>query len=140
MVNFSIFLTACATIFAAYAAWMSYKVSKDSLRFQQNFSMNQQTIFQLRSTIDKLRILSTYLPNVENLSDESFLKIEPLFESVKKDIEYLCTRKEDLYISNICEISDMHYLVKEVSKNNNFLNDCIKDLEKYTYSFFTKLS
>jgi len=67
--NISLVLTAFATFFAAVAAWCSYSVSKNSLKFQKNYAMNQNLLNDLNCTINKafeLRLIMSSDPDESN--------------------------------------------------------------------------
>jgi len=55
--NTLLILTTTATIFAAIAAWCSYKVSKNSLNFQKNYAKNQKLIDEFNRIIYKAETL-----------------------------------------------------------------------------------
>lgn len=68
--NGSLVLTALATLFAAIAAWFSYLVSRNSLRFQKSYARNQGLINNLNSVITKVRVLRTLMEDPGGISDE----------------------------------------------------------------------
>jgi len=97
--------TAIATIFAALAAWFSFKVSKDSLQFQKNYAKNQSLINELNRTIYKAETLQILIPKPLEMSDSEYESLDPLLNELKSSLERLNIRNivnyESLKISSI---------------------------------------
>jgi len=124
--NTSLTLTTAATIFAAIAAWCSYKVSKNSLDFQKNYTKNQNLINELNRIIYKAETLQILIPKPLDLSDTEFESIEPLLIELKSELERLSIREivkyKDLKISSVESKFDL-------ARDNSSLKEIIEKLE-----------
>ncbi|MBU1668996.1 hypothetical protein KKC13_11310 [bacterium] len=121
--NISLILTTSATIFAAIAAWCSYKVSKNSLDFQKKYAKNQNLINELNRIIYTAETLQILIPKPQELSDDEFESIEPLLIKLQSELERLNTREiikyEDLKISLVKSKFD---LVRDYSSLKEVIN------------------
>lgn len=123
-------LTAAATFFAAFSAWMSYRVSDRSLSFQKNYSKNQQLITKLNSIISKLRTVKHLTSNPLKISDEQFGTIEPLFLEARLELEKLEETGVFNYRSHkISEISSLREIIDQMSPENTYITEVIQALE-----------
>ena len=131
--NTSLILTTAATIFAAIAAWSSYKVSKNSLNFQKNYAKNQTLINEFNRIIYKAETLQTLITDQPELSDDKFESIEPLFLELKSELKRLNRREivkyGDLKISSVESMFDL-------SKDDSCLKEVINKLEEKTAEIF----
>jgi len=122
--NTSLILTTTATVFAAIAAWCSYKVSKNSLDFQKKYAKNQNLINELNRIIYTAETLQILIPKPLELSDTEFESIEPLLLDLKSGLERLDTREiikyEDLKISSVETKFD---LVRDYSSLKELINE-----------------
>ncbi len=127
----SISITAIATLCAAFAAWMSYQVSKNTLEFQKKYSKNQQLIGRLNIDISKLHTLKYLISNPLSIADEKFESIEPLLIELKAELQSL---EEigvfDYATSKISKVSSLSEMVDHMAKENNYITEVIKVLEK----------
>jgi len=125
--NTSLILTTTATIFAAIAAWCSYKVSKNSLDFQKNYAKNQSLINELNRIIYKAETLQILIPKPNDLSDDEFESIELLLHELKSELERLNIRRivkyEELKISSVESKFDL-------ARDNSSLKEVINKLEE----------
>ena len=78
-----------AAIASALAAWMSYRTSVQSLRFQKNIAKNQIHLQKLNSATTRLNSLKDILNNIFGSSDEKFISIDPLYLEIKSDLQAL---------------------------------------------------
>lgn len=123
-------LTTAATLFAALSAWMSYRVSDNSLSFQKNYAKNQQLVTQLNSTISKLRTVKYLISNALAISDEQFGTIEPLFIEARLDLQRLEEIGAFDYSSyKISKVTSLGEAIDEMSAENTYLTEVIHALE-----------
>lgn len=123
-------LTTAATLFAALSAWMSYRVSDNSLSFQKNYAKNQQLVAQLNSTISKLRTVKYLISNALAISDEQFGTIEPLFIEARLDLQRLEEIGAFDYSSyKISKVTSLGEVIDEMSAENTYLTEVIHALE-----------
>jgi hypothetical protein len=131
--NTSLILTTVATIFAAIAAWCSYKVSKNSLDFQKNYAKNQNLINEINRIIYKAETLQILIPKPLDLSDDEFESIEPLLLELKSELERLNISKivkyEALKISSVETMFDL-------AKDDSSLKEVINKLEEKKAGIF----
>ncbi|MEJ3671284.1 hypothetical protein WFH35_03525 [Vibrio vulnificus] len=86
---FFVGLSAISTLAAAAAAWFSYQVSKDNFKFQKKVTNNQATSYQFNHILVLLIKLKVELNDIEALSDDEFLMLEPKLQEIKKQINVL---------------------------------------------------
>lgn len=128
--NGSLVLTALATLFAAIAAWFSYLVSRNSLRFQKSYARNQGLINNLNSVITKVRVLRTLMEDPGGISDEQFQSIEPLFSEIKADLQNLNDIGViDFSSMKISRITSFGEMIDHMAKNNAYLSEVVDALE-----------
>nr|WP_302982542.1 hypothetical protein [Plesiomonas shigelloides] len=82
-------LSAFSAFAAAVAAWISLKVSRDSLTFQKKFASNQVVSVQLNSILSLLINIRLVLCDVYGSTDSEFSRIESTFENLQKQIKSL---------------------------------------------------
>ncbi|EGR0671428.1 hypothetical protein U2G71_004205 [Vibrio vulnificus] len=80
-------LSAISAFFAAVAAWFSFKVSRESLRFQKKLASNQVVSVQLNSVLSLLINVRLVLSDVYGSPDEEFSSVESTFREFKKQIK-----------------------------------------------------
>lgn len=126
-------LSAISTLFAAIAAWFSFRVARNSLDFQKNYAKNQNLIIQLNRAIYMAETLQILIPKPLDMSDEDFDSIDPLLQNLKSELERLGRRNivnyQELKISNIKNKFD---LVREF----NSLEEVIHKLEAANSKIF----
>ncbi|EOX1815513.1 hypothetical protein ACPDXT_003401 [Vibrio cholerae] len=86
---FFVGLSAISTLAAAAAAWFSYQVSKDNFKFQKKVTNNQATSYQFNHILVLIIKLKVELNDIEALSDDEFLMLEPKLQEIKKQINVL---------------------------------------------------
>lgn len=125
--------TALATALAALAAWLSFKVSNNSLRFQKNFARNQSLINELNRVIYQAETLLILIPKPLEMSDSEYESLDPLLNELKSSLERLNIRSivnyRNLKINSICNHLDL-------AKDNSCLNEIINELEKVKDGIF----
>ncbi|MCF6254510.1 MAG: hypothetical protein L3J38_07160, partial [Thiomicrorhabdus sp.] len=67
--NVLLIFTTIATAFAAFAAWFSYSVSRNTLKFQKNYAKNQNLLNELNSTLKEARALKLIMSSEPNESN-----------------------------------------------------------------------
>lgn len=127
---FFVGLSTAATIFAALSAWMSYRVSNNSLNFQKNYAKSKQLTDQLNSTISKLREVKYLISNTMAISDDQFRTIEPLFIEVRLELQ----RLEEIGVFNysshqISKVTSLSEMIDEMSSENTYITEVINALE-----------
>lgn len=123
-------LTTGATLFAALSAWMSYRVSENSLSFQKNYAKNQQLIAQLNSTVSKLRTVKHLISNTTVISDDQFGTIEPLFIEARQDLQRLEEIGAFDYSScPISKVTNLGEMIDQMSSENTYITEVIDALE-----------
>ena len=133
----SILLTTAATIFAALAAFLSYLVSKNSLKFQKSYSKNQCLIYRINLVISKIKTLRILISNPLSVSDDKFISIQPIFLEMKSELESLKELNALKYSSlKLSKIISLEELMEHISDNHSFLFDVINDLEKKINDMF----
>ncbi len=125
--------TSIATIFAALAAWFSFKVSNNSLQFQKNYARNQSLINELNRVIYQAETLLILIPKPLEMSDSEYESLDPLLVELKSLLERLNIRSivnyEGLKISSINNYLDL-------AKDNSCLSEIIIELEKIKDGIF----
>ncbi len=135
--NISVVLNTAATLFAAIAAWFSFVVSKNSLKFQKNYAKNQNLINKLNITITKARALQGWLGNITNISDSEVCSMEPLFFEIKAEVQHLGTIGELEFSSlKISSVDLFGELIDQMSKQRNCLSEVIEVLESKLNNVF----
>ena len=82
-------LATIAAIASAIAAWKSQVSSHQALEFQKRLARHQDSIFLIRSTIDRLLQLKRILANPLLASDEEFGEVENIHRQIQKNLESL---------------------------------------------------
>ncbi|WP_200765809.1 hypothetical protein [Vibrio nigripulchritudo] len=82
-------LSAVSALAAAIAAGFSYKVSKDSLKFQKQLATNQTVSVQLNSVLNLVVGIKLVLPNISSASDEEFTNLDEQLVELKRQVAYL---------------------------------------------------
>ncbi|ELL0573963.1 hypothetical protein Q6U63_003299 [Vibrio fluvialis] len=82
-------LSAISAFAAAVAAWISFKVSRDSLKFQKKFASNQAVSVQLNSILNLLINIRLVLCDVYGSTDSELSRIESTFGELQKQIKSL---------------------------------------------------
>ncbi|HCG8744441.1 TPA: hypothetical protein ACF339_004540 [Vibrio parahaemolyticus] len=80
-------LSAISAFFAAVAAWFSFNVSRESLRFQKKLASNQVVSVQLNSVLSLLVNVRLVLSDVYGAQDVEFSSVESTFREFKKQIK-----------------------------------------------------
>ncbi|CAI2295937.1 TPA: hypothetical protein ACN310_004487 [Vibrio parahaemolyticus] len=80
-------LSAISAFFAAVAAWFSFNVSRESLRFQKKLASNQVVSVQLNSVLSLLVNVRLVLSDVYGAQDAEFSSVESTFREFKKQIK-----------------------------------------------------
>ena len=125
--NTSLIITAVATFFAALAAWFSFMVSRNSLKFQKDYAKNQNLINELNRTIYKAETLKILIPKPLEMSDAEYETLDPLLNELKSSLERLNNRSIVNYKSlKIHSINDHLGLAKD----DSCLSEVINELEK----------
>jgi hypothetical protein len=122
--NISLVLTAFATFFAAVAAWCSYSVSKNSLKFQKNYALNQNLLNDLNCTIKEafaIRLIMSSDP------DESNDEITSLITNLKAKLLQLNEAGIiDFQTLKFSSVKNVYELTKEPAS----LTETINELKK----------
>ena len=119
----SVILTTMAAIAAAIAALFSFQVSKRSLDFQKNYTINQQLFSELNRTIYKIETLQLLIPKPLEMSDEEYNSIDPLLTKLKSELERFGARHIIDYKSlKISSIENMFDLVRDFESLGEALN------------------
>lgn len=135
--NIPVVLNTAATLFAAIAAWFSFVVSKNSLKFQKNYAKNQNLINKLNITITKARTLQGLLGNITNISDSDVSSMEPLFFEIKAEVQHLDTIGEIEFRSlKLSSVDRFGVLIDQMSKKRNCLSEVIEILEQKVNNVF----
>ena len=130
-------LSTATTFFAAFSAWMSFRVADRSLEFQKNYAQKQQLILQINTVISKLRTILYLSSNVSNISDEQFSSFEPLFNEIKLELEKLeIIGVFDYQSSAISKVTVDADMLSFISKSNPNITDIIHSLEQETNEIF----
>jgi hypothetical protein len=131
--NTLLITTAIVTFFAAVAAWCSFMVSRDSLKFQKDYAKNQNLINELNRTIYEAETLQILMPKPLEMSETEFESLDPLLNGLKHSLERLNNRSIVDYESlKIHSIND-HF---GLAKDHSCLSEVINELEKIKDSVF----
>ena len=118
------FLTCLATVStcaAAIAAWMSYRTSEQSLRFQKNIAQNQHHLQKLTSISTKMAVLKGLLSNVFEISDENYTSIEPFYLEIKSDLQTLA--ESEILKENPSSFFSASSLGEAIAQRTNYRNE-----------------
>jgi hypothetical protein len=130
-------LSTATTFFAAFSAWMSFRVADRSLEFQKNYAQKQQLILQINTVISKLRTIKYLSSNISNISDEQFSSFEPLFNEIKLELEKLeIIGVFDYQSSAISKVTVDANMISFISKSNPNITNIIDSLEQETNEIF----
>jgi predicted mannosyl-3-phosphoglycerate phosphatase (HAD superfamily) len=125
--NTLLITSAVATIFAALAAWFSFMVSRNSLKFQKDYAKNQNLINELNRTIYTAETLQILIPKPLEMSDTEHESLDLLLNELKSSLERLNNRSVVNYESlKIHSINNHLGLAKDYS----CLSEVITELEK----------
>ena len=131
--NTLLITTAVVTIFATIAAWCSFMVSSNLLKFQKDYAKNQNLINELNRAIYKAETLQILMPKPLEVSATELESLDPLLNELKHSLERLNNRSIINYESlNIYCINDHFGLAKDYSS----LSEVISELESIKDSIF----
>lgn len=135
--NIPVILTTIATLFAAISAWLSYRVSRNSLKFQKNYAKKQSLINELNSTINKARTIFTLMSAPLEAPDDQFALVEPLFAEFKTNLQHLSNIGVIDYRSlKIYKINSLGEMIDQMAKKNSYLTEVIDVLERKINEIF----
>ena len=125
--NILIITTAIATIFAALAAWFSFMVSRNSLKFQKGYAKNQNLINELNRTIYTAEALQILISKPHEISDNEYESLDTMLNELRSSLERLNNRSIIHYESlKIYSINSYLGLARDYS----CLSEVINELEK----------
>ena len=131
--QFPVYASAIAAICAAYAAYKSWSVSKNSFNLQKSYILNQDLIIRINSTIEKIEKLSILIMrNPLELPDEKITHGDLLIEQIKESLDLLRVAEDDKScLSNIDNISSLMGVYENVGNNSLYLENLIIQLKRY---------
>ena len=86
-------LATIAAIASAIAAWKAQVSSRQALDFQKRLAKHQDSLFLLRSTIDRLLQLKRILADPLLASDEEFGELENIHRQIRTNLQSLTQSK-----------------------------------------------
>lgn len=128
-------VTALSTFFAALAAWLSYRISKNNLKFQKEYAKNQSLIQSIHRTITIATNIKTLMhQDPLGMEDVEYENIEPLLKDLKSELLHLSNtgtiNYEGLKLFSISTIYDL-------ARNKPSLDEVIQELELCLNNIFT---
>lgn len=128
-----VYASAVSAICAAYAAYKSYSVSKDSFNLQMKFIQNQDLIFKINLTIEELESLSIIVArNPLELPDSEIGNVEISIQQIKNSLGVLNVGSfNKTSIPSIDKFSSLEKLYRAYSENPMFIENSINQLKKY---------
>lgn len=86
-------LATFAAIASAIAAWRSQVSSRQALDFQKRLAKHQDSLFLLRSTIDRLLQMKRILADPLLASDDEFGELESIHRQIRTNLQSLTQSK-----------------------------------------------
>tara|TARA_R110001592_G_scaffold46416_1_gene147742 strand:- start:2162 stop:2617 length:456 start_codon:yes stop_codon:yes gene_type:complete len=134
-----VYAAAIAAIFAAYAAYRSWLISKNSFNLQKAYIHNHDLILRINSAIEKLEKMSIFIIRSPlALSKEEHIELELLFTQIKELFSLLkLTADIPLSLPNIDKFSSLGELYEIAGNNSLYLENLINQLKKYRNTTLT---